>query len=119
MIVEYIVYAAALCLSMLGLAELIHMIKTGLASSGKKASTYSVVFLSGGSPERQIEFAARQRLWLGKAYSDYIIAVNTGIDAESDRECRCAAEKYGVEYLTPDELSERIVSYISVHGGSD
>ncbi len=115
MIVKYIILAIILCLSMLGLAELLHGIKLRLASPAKRALTYSVVFLSGGDPEQQMLFAAEQRIWLGSAYSDYIIAVNTGMDEKSDSACRYIAQKYGIHYCTPEELKLMIGEYIPIY----
>ncbi len=108
MIIKYIIFGIFLIFAMLGLSELIHIVKTRLKSNGKKALTYSVLFLSGDNPERQLAFAAEQQLWLGKTYSDYIIAVNSGLDEENDKLCRTTAEKYGATYCTASELAEKI-----------
>ena len=44
--IKYILIAGCVCFSMLGLAEFLHGIKTKLIASGKKGTTYAVVFLS-------------------------------------------------------------------------
>ena len=52
--IKYILIAVCVCFSMLGLAEFLHGVKTKLIASGKKGTTYAVVFLSDGNPEDQI-----------------------------------------------------------------
>lgn len=112
--VKYILFAIMLCLAMLGLAEFLHGLKIRFTAPSKRAVTYSLVFLSGDNPERQILSAAEQRLWLGEAYCDHIIAVNTGLNDDSDRACRYIAEKYGIDYCTPDELNAKIGIYLPI-----
>lgn len=108
MIIKYIAIAVILCLSVLGLAELLHGINLHITAPRCMADTYSVVFLSGEDAEQQLSFAIEQQKWLGRAYSDYIIAVNTGLDEKSDMACRYIAEKYGAVYCTPCELRDKI-----------
>lgn len=110
--IKYILTALCICFSMLGLAEFLHGIKNKILSSGKKAVTYAVVFLSGGSPEEQIAYAAEQRIWLGNGYADQIIAVNTGLSENEDLQCRAAAEKYGVIYCSAEELAEKTAEFM-------
>lgn len=107
MIIKYIVLAVVLFLSVLGLAELMHGINLRLASPHRKAVTYSVVLLKGEDAEQQLAFAIEQQRWLGKAYSDYIIAVNSGISEKSDKACRYIAEKNGVDYCTLYDLKRK------------
>lgn len=116
MLIRYIITALLLCLSMLGLAELLHGIKMRLTAPRHRALTYSVVLLSGDDPEDQLLFAVGQKMWLGNAYSDYIIAVNNGLDEKGDKACRFIAERYGVQYLTPIELKAEIDEYIPLNG---
>ncbi len=110
MIIKYIALAVVLFLSVLGLAELMHEINLRLASPHRKAVTYSVVFLKGEDAEQQLAFAIEQQKWLGKAYSDYIIAVNSGISEKSDKACRYIAEKNGVDYCTLYDLKRKTES---------
>ena len=114
MIIKYILLFCVMVLSVLGLSELIHMIKTGLNSSGKGAISYSLLILTDDNPERQLIFAAEQQLWLGRAYSDLIIGLDTGLSDESNKACRSIAQKYGIIYCTPRELIKEIDGYISL-----
>lgn len=108
MLIKYIFSVIIICLSMLGLAELIHGINLHIIAPRSKAVTFSVVFLSGSDAEQQLSFAAEQQKWFGGAYSDYIIAVNNGLSENSDKACRYIAEKYGADYCTLYELKEKI-----------
>ena len=56
-------------------------------------------------PERQIAFAAEQRMWLGKTYADKIIAVENDISEENLDRCRIYAKENDVILCGFDELS--------------
>ncbi len=104
--VGYILTAICLCLSMLGLAEFLHAVKIRLLNIGKRGLMYSVIFLRPTLPERQIAFAAEQRLWLGGSFADTVIAVSDGLSAEGEAACKAAAEKYGIILCNAKELAE-------------
>ncbi len=110
MLIKYIALAVVLFLSVLGLAELMHGINLRVTSPRRKAVTYSVVFLKGEDAEEQLAFAIEQQKWLGKAYSDYIIAVNSGISEKSDKACRYLAEKNGADYCSLYDLKGKVES---------
>ncbi len=110
MLIKYIALAVVLFLSVLGLAELMHGINLRVTSPRRKAVTYSVVFLNGEDAEEQLAFAIEQQKWLGKAYSDYIIAVNSGISEKSDKACRYLAEKNGADYCSLYDLKGKVES---------
>ena len=108
MVIKYIAVALILCLSVLGLAELLHGINLRLASPHRKAVTYSVVLLKGEDAEQQLIFAIERQKWLGNVYSDYIVAVNNGLNEKSDKACRYIAEKYGAFYLDLYEFKKKV-----------
>lgn len=110
MLIKYIALAVVLFISVLGLAELMHGINLRVTSPRRKAVTYSVVFLKGEDAEEQLAFAIEQQKWLGKAYSDYIIAVNSGISEKSDKACRYLAEKNGADYCSLYDLKGKVES---------
>ncbi|MEE1161089.1 MAG: hypothetical protein U0K70_03410 [Acutalibacteraceae bacterium] len=110
MLIKYVALAVVLFLSVLGLAELMHGINLRVTSPRRKAVTYSVVFLKGEDAEEQLAFAIEQQKWLGKAYSDYIIAVNSGISEKSDKACRYLAEKNGADYCSLYDLKGKVES---------
>lgn len=103
---KYIIAAGVLCLALLGLTELLHMLKLLLIKPEKRAIVYSLIILHGDTPERQLLPAIEQRLWLGGDYCDHIIAVD--ISSVDDGECRSLAEKYGVIYCTGDSLNNTL-----------
>ena len=110
MLIKYVALAVVLFLSVLGLAELMHGINLRVTSPRRKAVTYSVVFLKGEDAEEQLAFAIEQQKWLGTAYSDYIIAVNSGISEKSDKACRYLAEKNGADYCSLYDLKGKVES---------
>lgn len=91
---------------MLGLAEFLHTVKIKLLNVGRRGLMYSVIFLRPNLPERQIAFAAEQRLWLGGSFADAVVAVSDGLSAESETACRAVAEKYGIVLCSTRELAE-------------
>lgn len=117
---KYILTAACIIFALFGLSEFLHLLKLKFIS-GKKAATYSVLLLSNNLPDRQIVYAGEQRVWLGKAYADHIIVVNTGLDETDDIACRTAADKYGIDYCTAEDLSKVLNDYIGTvktYGGA-
>ena len=108
MVIKYIAVALILCLSVLGLAELLHGINLRFISPRKNAVTYTVAFLTDEDAEQQLIFAIQQQKWLGNVYSDYIVAVNNGLNEKSDKACRYIAEKYGAFYLDLYELKKKV-----------
>ena len=109
--IRYILSAICIIFALFGLSELLHLIKLRFVS-GKKAATYSVLLLSDNDPDRQIAYAGEQWTWLGKAYADHIIAVNSGLSASDDKLCRETADKYCIDYCTADRLGDVLNDYI-------
>lgn len=114
MIIKYIAMAVVLLLAVLGLSELMHGINLRITAPRRRAVTYSVVFLTDEDAEQQLSFAVEQQRWLGRAYSDYIIAVNNGLNENSDKACRYISGKYGVDYCTLYELKDRLEDCIPI-----
>lgn len=110
--IKYILTAICLCLSMLGLAEFLHTLKIRLLSSGKRGFMCAVLFLRPGFPERQLAFAAEQRLWHGNRFADTVIAVNGGLSAVESAEAQATAKKYGIVYCgASSDLSALLSRY--------
>ncbi len=90
---------------MLGLAEFLHGLKLRLKAPEKRALTYLILSLDENCPEQQIAYAAEQRVWLGCAYADQIIALNDGLNAEHRLCCAEAAKRYGVVFCAANEVT--------------
>lgn len=103
---EYILAAICLIFSLLGLSEFLHGVRIKFFSGGKRAETYSVILLNEDCPVQKLKYAGEQFLWHGKNYADYIIAVDSGMDAETAEICRVIAEKYNIKFCTLEAFKE-------------
>lgn len=72
---KLIVSALITTLALMGLSELIHIIRLSIISPKKRAISYSVVFLDRDFTKEQIDYIISQALWQGKNFAEYIIAV--------------------------------------------
>lgn len=103
--VKYVLISIFIVIALLGLSEFLHIIKMRFSAPLEKAFTCCVLFLTDDMPERQIAFAAEQRMWLGKTYADKIIAVENDISEENLDRCRIYAKENDVILCGFDELS--------------
>ena len=100
---ELILFLFLLIPAMLGLAEILHLIKTYILYPHKTDSCM-VVYLKGENPVGRLKFALEQYCWLGKRYIGNIIAVSSGLDGEDYDICREIALNHGIIFCGEDEL---------------
>lgn len=62
-------------LALMGLSELIHIVRLSIISPKKRAVSYSLVFLDKDFVKEQIDYIISQALWQGENLAQYIIAV--------------------------------------------
>ena len=99
--------------ALLGVAELIHLLKVYIISPKITATKYLIVFLGDNSPCKQLAFAAEELFWRGKKYAQNIIAVDCGISAEEYHICYNFCEKNNFIFCNSVELQ----GYIDVLSG--
>lgn len=109
---EMILLAVGIVFAVFGLAEFLHGLSLYFISPKKRSVTYSLVFLSGESPEIQLETAVKQYAWLGKRYADYLLAVDTGLSEYNSEVCRVIAEDVGAIYCTAEALKNNTEEYL-------
>ena len=95
-------------MALLGLTEMFHAVKLIFISPDESAQSYSVIVLTAGCAAEQLRYAYEQRLWLGSAYADDIIAVVSNLDNDEISECTSFAEDRGI-ILCKDDLNEQIM----------
>lgn len=100
---EIILFLVFLIPAMLGLAEILHILKLYILYP-KTAASYVLVFLKGENASEQLMLALEQYFWLGKRYARNIIAVDMGLNGESLKVCRKIALRHNVIFCSEKEL---------------
>lgn len=98
-------------MALLGLTEMFHAVKLIFISPDESAAAYSVIVLSPGYAVEQLRYAYEQRLWLGSAYADDIIAVVSRLDSDEISECESFAESRDI-MLCKDDINEKIAGNV-------
>lgn len=105
---EVIFFAIFTIPALLGVAELIHLIKVYIISPKTNSIKYLLVFLGENSPYEQLTAVAEEFFWRGKKYAHNIIAINTGIKEEDYIYCRSFCDKNNLIFCNADEVNEYI-----------
>lgn len=91
-------------LVILGLSEVIRMLRLYIYLPKKKALSYLVISLSPNDAESQLRFVGEQYLWQGKRLADNVIAVNDMLEGDLKENCRKIAQKYNIIFCSGNEL---------------
>ncbi len=92
--------------AMLGLAELLHILKGWLIKPDKPAYRVMLVFIDGENAPQQLLYTAEQYLWQGRKESDRVIAVYSSDDDTDIDYCRSICDKNGMSFCSKQELLE-------------
>ncbi len=103
--IECILLLIATALAMLGLSELLHLIKIYILLPKAGNNRYLLVLLKGDSPQQDLISAIEEKRWLGARYAKSILAVyfsegQSGLDA-----CRKIAQDNDITVCSFYELS--------------
>ncbi len=102
---ELILFTVLCVFALFGLGEIIHEIRLIFVSPKKRTRTVTLIYLESGSAEQQLMFVAEQAAWLGRKYSDRIIAVDTGISEEERKNCERIAASYSITLASANEIT--------------
>ena len=105
MMAELILFTVLCVFALFGLGEIIHEIRLIFVSPKKRIRTVTLIYLEKGSAEQQLMFVSEQTAWLGRRYSDRIIAVDTGISQEERKSCERIAASYGITLADANEIT--------------
>ncbi len=94
--VEIIFKLLVLVPAVLGVSEIIHLIKMAINSPSKKPKNYWVVMLEEGSAEQQLKYAILKHTWQNSEYKNLVVITNNVSGEELDV-CKELAQKYGIE----------------------
>lgn len=87
----------ALIPTILGIGEIIQLIKLAVLRPKAKPKGYVVVFLERGLAFEQLKYAVTKYGWENSDFSK-VVAIPKELEAEEYEECRNFAERYGVEF---------------------
>lgn len=93
---EIFLLILALIPTVLGVAELIHLLRMLVFSPLKKPESYVLVILESDLAEEQLKYAILKFGWEHNNFKR-LIAVPKGISESELSSCRVLAEEYGVE----------------------
>jgi len=102
--VEIILSVLFLIPAMLGLSELLHILKIRILSPKKPVISYNVIILNNDKPHQQLQHAIYQYLWHGRELGGVILAVNSFLNEENFSCCKELAEKNNIIFCSLDEL---------------
>lgn len=103
---ETILIILALIPAMLGLAELLHILKNFLLSPKKRPKKYLLVFLEKDFAIAQFSDALEQQAWFGKRYCDKVFAVFSTLSESELEACHRLANQNKAVLCSVTELSE-------------
>ena len=94
---EIIIWILALIPTILGLGEIIQLVKLTLLKPKVKPQGYAVIFLERDAAFGQLKYAITKYGWDNSDFGK-IIAIPKDLSEEEYEECRALAERYGVEF---------------------
>lgn len=110
--IELILISIALIFLVLGICDIIHVIRLFFILPKRRYYNYSLIYLKKGKALKQLKFAIEQRKWFGDTYAEFIIAVYDNLDDEELNFCSCLAKYYDV-VICPIQITEDVIKSIS------
>lgn len=109
---KLILMAVVIVLACMGLAELLHLLRSCFIAPKGEVKTFMVVWLDGDDAVHRLNYAANQLNWLGRRYAEYRIAVYDNLSADVYEDCAKLAQKYDMIYC-PSEVVGHIIYTLS------
>lgn len=98
--------------AMLGIAEIMHLIKLYLIERNNSLSPYIIIILKNETANEQILSVVENYRWQGEKYAENIIAVNSFLSEENQEIYADLARKHNLFYCSFEELKE-VLKYLS------
>lgn len=106
--VEIVFFIIFLVFAVLGLAEVLHILKCRLLKPKKDIISYRVIILTNDNPENQLLYAIEQCLWqYGSCFN--LIAVKSYLSLENLVECEKIAKKYDISLCSLEKLANFLI----------
>ncbi|MBQ6825501.1 MAG: hypothetical protein IJP34_02435 [Clostridia bacterium] len=106
--VEIVFFIIFLFFAVLGLAEVLHILKCRLLKPKKDIISYRIIILTNDNPENQLLYAVEQCLWhYGNCFN--LVAINSYLSLENLTECEKIAKKYDIYFCSAEKLANFLI----------
>ena len=102
---EFVFFMVLVLPATLGFAEILHILKRWLFSSGKKGERILFLIPDNENFERQILELSNEYMWQGNILAEKIFIINTRLDDENRKECYVLAQKSGFKVLEQENFN--------------
>lgn len=92
--------------AMLGLAEILHILKLYILKPQNPIISYKMIILTDSSPVEHMKYVIEQYLWQSKKNNSSLIFVNSLLCEENFKACKNLAEHYGFSFYSKEEIKE-------------
>lgn len=97
--------------AVLGMAEILHLLKSFLLGCTVKGRRYSIVFLENEDAVTTLRTFCEEKNWYGRHADDKLFAVYKELSQEVLVDCREIAEKNDIIFLSADSLGGNIEEF--------
>ncbi len=94
--------------TVLGLSELLHILKLNILKPKKPSVSYKVIILTDNFPVEQMLFEIEKYKWLGKHNGNSLIFVNSLLSFKNLQSCKAIAEKNSFSFCKIEEVKKYI-----------
>ena len=102
---EFVFFVILILPAALGLAEILHIVKRWLLSSGKNANKILFLIPDNDNFERQILSLLNEYKWQGNKLAEKIYIVSSKLDVDNRKECDLLAQKVGFKVLERENIN--------------
>lgn len=92
--------------AMLGIAEILHIIKLFILKPQKSIISYKIVILTNDMPFEHMKYVIEKYIWQHSKNSAKLIFVYSLLDEENFNECKMLAEQFGLGFYSKEEIVE-------------
>ena len=92
--------------AMLGLAEILHILKLYILKPEKPIISYKVVILTNTSPLEHMKYVIEQYLWQKEKNSAKLIFINSLLSEDNFNNCKALAESYDLGFCSREEIND-------------
>lgn len=92
--------------TLIGMGELLHMLKTFIISPKLKCEKYIAVKLKENDALAQLNSVACELSWQGRVYGDGVIAVDCGLDSTQAEDCIKYCKRKGFFYCSEEDFKK-------------
>lgn len=110
----FFVIIAVLCI--LGMAEVLHILKRRMLTSGSRPTIHLTVYLDDDTPDLQLAGVINEYNWSLRLRPDSIVGVYSCMTAEQMKACKRMADKYNITLYSLAEAKNKSIVQEDVYG---